>query len=176
MEEQQQPYAPEVRQLAREVWTFHADRNAAKTVRILAESHSVDVSVESVRRWARSEHWIERAPELYQQQSPDLFHQSRFTLVASAPDAARYLTDLYRHNLDGSPVIAKPDRIRMQAAVAVLQGIGSLPSIRADIAALSAPSLRAIADGGDGGGEVASLDIEQLRRLAAHHVTEDGEG
>ncbi len=162
-------HSQEDRDLALQVWAFYADRNATRTAAMLAEEHGVVIPARTLRQWAQDNTWLDRAQELYRQQAPDLFDQTRFTLVAAGPHSSRYLFDCVRLLPDGSYAVAKPDRARVAAAFGNLDRIGFLPVTKAEAAAhhpTNAPMLPA----GSDETSIAGMSDADLLRLAHGHL------
>ncbi|HXG72798.1 MAG TPA: hypothetical protein VNJ04_19560 [Gemmatimonadaceae bacterium] len=160
-------YSDHVKELALQVWAFGADRNAVKTARMLADDHGEVVPVERIREWSRVHKWLQRAEDLYRDQAPALYDQTKFTLVASAPDAARYLHGCVNERPDGSYRIPNPDRMRILAADSILNRTGFLPMTRVQAADPHPAQLQQL----DPGDDLAPLSDDDLRRMAAGIMT-----
>ncbi len=86
-------YTDEQKEIAYKVWAFQANRNAAKTARLLAtmEDDSFTVTRRSVYDWSKEFHWEDRANRDLYSAAPSLRFKTQTALILSAPQAAELL-------------------------------------------------------------------------------------
>lgn len=83
----------EARQLAYEVWTFRAGRNAAETARILRAEHDETHAITDrvIRGWVVSEDWSNRANADLEAVAPNIYAGIVTDLLHGAQAGASYL-------------------------------------------------------------------------------------
>lgn len=154
----------EERQLALEVWAFEADRNAAATSRILAESHELEIPAATIRAWANRYDWEAKASDLFRTLTPHLYERAAFLLMRAALPAARYILDV----TEGK---AKPDKTRLAAADSALNRTGFLPFSRNLAQAQAELKASQRAEHLDSLDPLTHLTDDELERLAHRALT-----
>lgn len=128
-----EPYPQEYRDFGFELWAFVYDRNAAKVADRLnnplpedptyAVKDERQISPRTIRKWADTKHWLEKAEALFKEIAPGIHNQAFATILASSTEAAAYL----RHVINDESIDAK---FRIDAAKTMLDRSGHMPFIR----------------------------------------------
>lgn len=155
-------YTEEERNTALQVWAFLADRKPGRTADILQDEYGIAVPAKRIGEWARNYDWHAKTQELYRDTAPGMFDQTRFTLTAAGPVAARYLYDVVAG-------VAEPDKVRASVSLGIVDRLGFLPFASRDkqqpspiASGTSSPQL----DTGTSA-DLSGLDLDRLRELAA---------
>lgn len=153
---------------ARQIWTYIAGQNAAKTARILAEPPGeyedadrpvFSVSDRTIRYWARKYKWQQQAEKDLKKIAPAVHAQVTRELILGSIAAAQYVRDVAEGRSDA-------DKNRITNAFQLLDRAGHLPHSRPkDDTKPLAPQL-------DHGASVAGLPIDKLLEKALGHDDE----
>lgn len=161
-------WSEDTRELAYQLWAFVHGRSARAVAAALATEHGAAVPVRTVQHWASSGRWSERAAAELSAIAPDLHAGIVADLVLGAIDAARTL----RRSVAEGAGTDRPDKVQVQAALALLDRAGYSPlgrvapaRIDAPAAALALPDVSALA--------LADVDAAErlyLERLRVAHA------
>lgn len=187
-------YTDEQRELAFQVWTFRANRNAAEATRLLAEmgDEGFTVSRQMVAQWAREQGWDRRADQDLFAGAPRLRFGTQTELILAAPEAAAFLrkvialdpslmteavVDAWEDGERVKKVVRLVDekivKLRIQAAQVVLDRTGFSPVGTRDVGSVDAPPE---VDGMKSGDIKAIEDHGELAKAEAKIRAEFGMG
>jgi hypothetical protein len=156
-------YTDETRELAYELWAFVAGENCEEVAALLAreEYGAVVVPARTVRDWVTRFGWVERLATELDALAPAIRAKTARELVLGGLDAARVLR---RATRDDVPPGAKPDKVAVTAAVALLDRAGFSPLGRT-----SAPEVRG-PERGLALPDVAGMSLPELEALEQRHL------
>lgn len=113
----------EIREQARQIWTWQAGRDAKRTAAILSSEHDIEVNERSIQRWVANERWPQRAAEDLRQLAPGLREAAAAELIAGSLESARYL----RAVINAADVLPPDAKVRVTAAQLLLDRAGFSP-------------------------------------------------
>jgi hypothetical protein len=156
-------YSEETRELAYELWAFVAGENCEEVAALLAreEYGAVVVPARTVRDWVTRFGWVERLASELDALAPAIRAKTARELVLGGLDAARVLR---RATRDDVPPGAKPDKVAVTAAVALLDRAGFSPLGRT-----SAPEVRG-ADPVRALPDVARMSMAEIEVFEREHL------
>ena len=141
-------YSDEIRELARQLWTFRFGRNTERVAEAMQEK-CPNLDARTVRRWALDGGWAVRAGQDVAAIAPAIHEAIVVDLIAGASEGAQYLRAAARGDVRAEPA-------RVNASISLLHMAGYAPRPGTDPRRPEPPER-------DGAGGLAGLPPEEVR-------------